>query len=263
MLRRFHLLLAAVLLSLVALGGGASSAQGGSQGAENLVAGTGTVLGFGNPMVHVNAQSRAAGVDPRGHFWIRYPNGGVEFGGTVVCLNVVGKVAGLTGHIERVKVAGPASGFVLGNYLRIRITDSGSPGTADLVNFDPGSSSPQACTGVGRIRTGRTRSAASRERGSPSASCSLRSRPKAEVPNERSPERRRLYQTRASSKMPMTVTTRAARITTRMPRRSLVNSPAKRRSCVRVGRCTPSCRRPQTKRRHQWPAIATTLFSGE
>jgi hypothetical protein len=83
---------------------------------------------------------------------IRYPNGGGEFGGRVVCLNVVGNVAGLIGHIERVKVARPTSGFVLGNYLRIRITDLGSTGTTDLVNFDPGmSTNPGACAGVGDL----------------------------------------------------------------------------------------------------------------
>jgi Desulfoferrodoxin, N-terminal domain len=151
MLRRLHLLLAAVLLSLLALGGGATSAQGSSQGAENLAAGTGTLVCCGEPMVHVNAQSQSGGVDPRGHFWIRYPNG-VEFGGPVVCLNVVGNVAGLIGQIERVKVAAPASGFVLGNYLRIRITDLGSPGTTDLANFDPGTpGNPGTCPGVGDL----------------------------------------------------------------------------------------------------------------
>jgi hypothetical protein len=149
MLRRFVLpLLAAVLLSLLALGGGASSAQSSSQGAENLAAGTGTIAPpcCGEPMLHVNAQSGALGVNPRGHFWIRYPNGGGEFGGTVVCLSVVGNVAGLTGHIERVKV--PRATFGMGNYLQIWITDMGSPGTADLVNFDQGTSSnPNSCSG--------------------------------------------------------------------------------------------------------------------
>jgi hypothetical protein len=85
-------------------------------------------------------------VDPRGHFWIRYPNGGGEFGGPVVCLNVVGNQAGLTGHIERVKVARPLSGFVAGNFLRIEITDNGSPGTLDLVNFHPGVDQPESCS---------------------------------------------------------------------------------------------------------------------
>jgi hypothetical protein len=113
---------------------------------------------FGNPeaictgvMVHVNAQSGAGGVQPRGHFWIRYPSG-VEFGGSVVCLNVVANSAGLTGHIERVKVANPSLGFVLGNYVPIRITDNGSPGTLDLVNFDRGlETQPTSCGGTGNI----------------------------------------------------------------------------------------------------------------
>jgi hypothetical protein len=41
---------------------------------------------------------------------------------------------------------------VLGHYLRIRITDMGSPGTTDLVNFDPGTpTNPGACPGVGDL----------------------------------------------------------------------------------------------------------------
>jgi hypothetical protein len=71
-----------------------------------------------------------------------------------VCLSVVGNIAGLIGHIERVKVpvANPMANFVVGNYLRIRITDMGSPGTADLVNFDPGTSTnPGVCTGEGDL----------------------------------------------------------------------------------------------------------------
>jgi hypothetical protein len=145
MLRRFHLLLVAVLLSLLALGGGATSAQGSSQGAENLAAGTGTLICCGQPMVHVNAQSGALGVNPRGHFWIRYPSG-VEFGGTVVCLTVTVNRAGLTGRIDRVKVPNPGLGFVAGNFLNIELADNGSPGVLDLVNFHPGSSTqPTGC----------------------------------------------------------------------------------------------------------------------
>jgi hypothetical protein len=37
-------------------------------------------------------------------------------------------------------------GFVAGNFLNIEITDNGSPGTLDLVNFHPGSGDqPQSC----------------------------------------------------------------------------------------------------------------------
>ena len=140
-----RLLILAGVFAIV-LVGGATGAQGDSKGADNLAAGTGTLICCDQPMVHVNAQSGAAGVNARGHFWIRYPNGGGEFGGPVVCLNVVGNQAGLTGHIERVKVARPLSGFVLGNFLNIQITDNGSPGTLDLVNFSPGASTnPGKC----------------------------------------------------------------------------------------------------------------------
>ena len=122
-----------------------------ADGAENLAAGTGTIAGFGEPMVHVNAQSEQGGASPRGHFWIRYPNG-AEFGGRVECLTVVGNSAGLTGRIEKVKVSGP--NFVVGNYVQIRLTDNGSPGTADLVNLDPGTpQQPTGCAPTGDLRT--------------------------------------------------------------------------------------------------------------
>jgi hypothetical protein len=129
----------------VVMGGATGGAQGG-KGADQLVAGTGTLICCGQPMVHVNAQSGEGGVDPRGHFWVRYPNGGGDFGGQVLCLNVAANQAGLTGRIERVKVPRPLSGFVMGNYLNIQITDNGSPGTLDLVNFSPGSpTNPGSC----------------------------------------------------------------------------------------------------------------------
>jgi hypothetical protein len=143
----------AVLLavSLVALATGAGAGADG-QGADQLAAGTATLVGFGQPMVHVNAQSGVNGVNPRGHFWIRYPNGGADFGGHVVCLTVVGNSAAMTGHIERVNVANPGAGFVLDNYLIIRLTDNGSPGALDLVNFDPGfPDQPAGCAGVGDL----------------------------------------------------------------------------------------------------------------
>jgi len=101
-------------------------------------------------MLHVNAQSGAGGVDPRGHFWIRYPSG-VEFGGQIVCLTVTLNQAGLTGHIEKVKTANPGLGFVSGNYLNIEVADNGPPpGTGapapDLVNFHPGQpGQPSSC----------------------------------------------------------------------------------------------------------------------
>jgi hypothetical protein len=143
----------AVLLatSLVALATAARASADG-QGADQLAAGTGTLVCCNQPMVHVNAQSDFAGVNPRGHFWIRYPNGGADFGGHIVCLTVVGNTAAMTGHIEMVKTANPVLGFVLGYYLTIRLTDNGSPGTLDMVNFDPGTpNQPTGCAGVGDL----------------------------------------------------------------------------------------------------------------
>jgi hypothetical protein len=143
----------AVLLAafVVALATGAGAGADG-EGADQLAAGTATIICCGQPMVHVNAQSDFLGANPRGHFWIRYPDGGADFGGHVVCLTVVGTTAALTGHIEMVNTANPALGFVLNNYLTIRLTDNGSPGAADLVNFDLGQpTQPSGCAGVGDL----------------------------------------------------------------------------------------------------------------
>jgi hypothetical protein len=123
------------------------------EGADNVAAGTGTLICCEQPMVHVNAQSQQGGIEPRGHFWIRYPSG-VEFGGRVVCLSVAGNSAGLTGRIEKVKVPNPARGFTQGNFVNLRVTDMGSPGTLDLVNFDSGTAvRPAACPMFGNLET--------------------------------------------------------------------------------------------------------------
>jgi hypothetical protein len=155
-----RLLILTGVLALV-VGSSAAGAQGDGQGADNLVAGTATldctmIMGATctGVMVHVNAQSGAGGVDPRGHFWIRYPNGGAEFGGAVVCMHVVVNSAALIGRIDQVMVpsTNPMQGFTMNNFVQIRITDNGSPGTADLVNFDPGTpGNPGTCGGVGDI----------------------------------------------------------------------------------------------------------------
>jgi hypothetical protein len=140
-------LIALVAVMVVVLGAAGGTATADPQGAEWLAAGTGTLQpppGFGQPMLHVNAQSDDGGVNPRGHFWIRYPNGGGEFGGHVVCLTVVGNLAWLTGQIERVRT--PRATFEVGNYVNIRLADNGSPGTLDGANFDPGTPTrPDSC----------------------------------------------------------------------------------------------------------------------
>jgi hypothetical protein len=130
---------AAALVAASAIGG-SSSASADNNGADWLAAGTGTTVvdaPFAPAMLHVNAQSNAGGGNVRGHFWIRYANGGGEFGGPIVCLNVLGQAATLYGQIERVKTPRPT--FTVGNYVPIRLLDGGEPGTAfDMVNFDPG-----------------------------------------------------------------------------------------------------------------------------
>jgi hypothetical protein len=149
-------LVVALAFALVSIGS-PSGARGDSQGAANLVAGTGTISTSSCPgcvvlgMIHVNAQSGPGGVDPRGHFWIRLQDGGGEFGGSVTCLNVAGMTAGLIGHIDMVKVlvANDKLNFTEGNSVYIRVTDMGSPGTLDLVNVDGGTSNPPAsCPGA-------------------------------------------------------------------------------------------------------------------
>jgi hypothetical protein len=82
----------ASIVDIVALSGSAASAD--NQGADWLAAGTGTLICCNQPMVHVNAQSDTDGINPRGHFWIRYPKGGAEFGGHIVCLTVAGQWPG-------------------------------------------------------------------------------------------------------------------------------------------------------------------------
>jgi hypothetical protein len=140
--------LMALVLATVVVFGSTGGASADNHGADWLAAGTGTLICCGQPMVHVNAQSDAGGVNARGHFWIRYPSG-VEFGGHVVCLTVVGNQAGLTGHIEMVKTANPDLGFVAGNFVNIELMDNGSPGTLDVLNFHPGTGSPTATCPLG------------------------------------------------------------------------------------------------------------------
>jgi hypothetical protein len=147
------ILAVALAFALVSIGS-PSGARGDSQGAANLVAGTATisasscsfcvVLG----MIHVNAQSGPDGADPRGHFWIRLQNGGGEFGGTVTCLDVTGMSAGLVGQIDRAPIGNTSFNFTPGNFVYIRVTDMGSPGTLDRVNVDAGkSTAPPGCPG--------------------------------------------------------------------------------------------------------------------
>jgi hypothetical protein len=143
------LLITLAIASLVALGAsGSAGADGQGSGADWLAAGTGTLKNYGQPMVHVNAQSSFGGANPRGHFWIRYPDGGADFGGLIKCLDVFGNEAGMVGEIEQIKAAGnPILKVKLNYFIYISVNDNGSPGTLDTVNFDPATQdNPGSCT---------------------------------------------------------------------------------------------------------------------
>jgi hypothetical protein len=111
---------------------------------KNLAAGTGTIDGFGDPMVHVNAQTNPNTGMTSGKFFIRYPaestiDGKIfEVGGSVSCLfvDLVGNHAAVAGTIERIKGTAPAifGPTVIGGEVSINVLDNGSPGTLDEAN---------------------------------------------------------------------------------------------------------------------------------
>ena len=154
---RFLLLLCAALTCVLVLAGGAGSAQSGSQGAENLAAGTGTlncaaILGATctGVMLHVNAQSGASGVSPRGHLDQVSEWGRVRRVDCVLERDRNERGAYRSNRSRQGRQSG--SRIRLGNFVPIRITDNGSPGTLDLVNFDRGVDvQPQGCSGAGDI----------------------------------------------------------------------------------------------------------------
>jgi hypothetical protein len=130
---------------------------------QDLVAGTGRVNVFPlvppeHPLVHVNAYRDKETGEVKGHFFVRYPTsdpgGGFDMRGDVVCLTVVGNLAGLVNEIEQVKGTPPRPGlgFEEGNRFTMEIIDNGEPGTLDMVNFsggfDPGTQPPpSSCPG--------------------------------------------------------------------------------------------------------------------
>lgn len=105
-------------------------------GPKDLVAGTGTITGFGDPMVHVNASRNKTTLEARGYFFIKYKSSNFEVSGRVTCLTVTGNKAGVGGVIERVKGTPPAifGPTAPGNEVLITVLDMGSPGNLDQVN---------------------------------------------------------------------------------------------------------------------------------
>jgi nitrous oxidase accessory protein NosD len=103
---------------------------------KDLVVGTGTIMGFGDPVVHVNASRNPNTSEVKGRFYIRYPDNAFEVAGKVTCLTVNLNKAGVGGVIERVKgtpppIFGPT---MPGNNVLITVLDMGEPGTLDEVN---------------------------------------------------------------------------------------------------------------------------------
>ena len=133
-----------VALAFSAVFAGAGNA--GTTGQKNLAVGTGTIAGFGDPMVHVNAQTNPNTGVTSGRFYIRYPGGTAqnpgavfEVGGSVSCLTVPplpGNHAAAGGTIERIKGSPPAifGPTAIGNEVLINVLDNGSPGTFDQAN---------------------------------------------------------------------------------------------------------------------------------
>jgi hypothetical protein len=158
-MKRVALLFAVALAGAVAPSGLASATHSEGTGPpKDLVAGTGTLVvpqPFPQaPQLHVNAHRHPETGEADGHFYIRYPTttptGTFDVRGRVDCLGVLGNIATVIGQIERVRgvspFAGGGGGFQAGNFVQIRITDNGEPGTLDLANFSPGSPRPQDCT---------------------------------------------------------------------------------------------------------------------
>jgi hypothetical protein len=111
---------------------------------KDLVAGTGTLADFGNPMIHVNAQRDPDTGLAKGHFFVRYPDG-LTFRGTITCLTVVANTASAGGLIETVTGTSPFPNTNVGEPVLITVIDLGSPGTLDQANWGPFGSADTNC----------------------------------------------------------------------------------------------------------------------
>ena len=154
-MRRFPFVLGWMLALLLTVAAPAAGNHSDGEGPkQDLAAGTGTLFCCNQPQLHVNAQRDPDTGAARGHFYIRYPTtapgGGFDFRGRITCLDVVVNSATLIGRIDvtRGVPPNPVAGFEEGNFLRIRITYNGEPGTLDLVNFDVGQPTPPGCAAV-------------------------------------------------------------------------------------------------------------------
>jgi hypothetical protein len=146
-LTRFLFALSAMLVfSLVLAGGVGATHSNGTGPPKDLAAGTGTLLGFGDPMIHVNAQKDSAG-NVSGHFFVKYPAtsasafAGLHISGHVSCLTVNVNTAGVGGTVERSN----SPTVLVGTEVLLTIIDMGEPGTLDQANWGPFGNAAAAC----------------------------------------------------------------------------------------------------------------------
>lgn len=152
-MKRSAFVLCVTFASCFAFAGAAAGTHSEGTGPkQDVVAGTATILGFNDPQVHVNAHRETGSQVARGHWYVRYPatapGGGFDMRGEVVCVDALANYATVIGRIDRTKGVPPfagGAGFVVGNFVQIRVTDNGEPGTLDLVNFSPGAAVQQSC----------------------------------------------------------------------------------------------------------------------
>jgi hypothetical protein len=145
------LLVCAASLAFAGVGGATHSPGTGPK--QDVVAGTGTLVVpqpfLQAPQLHVNANHDPATGAVRGHFYIRYTAPAIDIRGDAVCVDTLGTTGTVIGRVDSV-TANPADvppGFPgVNDFVRIRITDLGEPGTLDQANWDPlGSQQPAAC----------------------------------------------------------------------------------------------------------------------
>jgi len=104
---------------------------------KDLVAGTGTLVCCGEPMIHVNAHRDPDTNLATGHFFVRYPDG-LTVRGTITCLTVAVNTASAGGVIQSVTGTSPfVPGVAGGDAALITVIDMGSPGTLDQANWGP------------------------------------------------------------------------------------------------------------------------------
>jgi hypothetical protein len=145
------LLMCAALLAFAGVSGATQSPGTGPK--QDVVAGTATLVVpppfLQAPQLHVNANNDPATGAARGHFFIRYSVPPIDIRGDAVCVDTLATTGTVIGQVESV-TANPADippGFPgVNDFVRIRITDFGAPGTLDKANWDAiGSAQPATC----------------------------------------------------------------------------------------------------------------------